>query len=254
MIQITGVDISRFNAAASRMVEVLNLNARDVVQKESGELMKTLVRITPPTYLAKSREALKTRIRRSFDAAATIGDKADGGSMWYNATSKFLFGVAPERDLRKADLNTIRTVYLSLSRSSGAQHIPFKKPRKEQMVRLAQSLVISTQKKQALLALLQKSFGRLKAGWLGAWDRLQPQGQNMPPAYVMRHKSGCRGSYIDGLGVKSHPTFTISNFAVGIGDPKIAPIIRNALRIRAKAMEENFRLMRSGKKFIGDYV
>jgi hypothetical protein len=252
MITVTS-NADKFNAGMQNLVTQLGLKAPVVIKKECGELMKTLVRFTPPTNLAKSRSIIAKQVNRRFEKANELADLASGsGEKWYHATPDFLFGIAPELDKRKAGVDEIRALYFTIQ-PSGSRHVPFKFPRKVQQVRLAQNILAKPATVRKLIKRFQDNIGRLKAGWWASWPVTMPSGSNMPPAWVMRHVgSGTRGRYIDQLGVRGFPKFSIGNYAQGIG--KQREIVQRALKTRAGAMGANLRAFLRGKKQLSDYA
>jgi hypothetical protein len=170
-----------------------------------------------------------------------------------------LFGVAPESDMRESDQSTLLKVYYrTYRRKSGRAYIelPFNHPRKIQRVAISTKLLTTKKQVRGLATKIKGHVGRLKAGWLAAWDRVKPTGGNMPPNWVWKHKSGAKGYFIDGLTSKDFPTFTIANTALGVTNKKnnVGWIVTNALNIRGKAMAKNLTLFMRGKKNLSDYA
>jgi len=257
------VDISGFNRGMTGFVDRLGIEGPVVLKKEMGELLKTLIKITPPKDPAKTRGSIGNSISTKFAAAgdSDLSEHGGGGKvgksgiLWYRTDSDFLRGVAPENDMRKASVEELRPLLYRL-RKSGRQILPFRHPRDQQRVMILQTVLTRRSTVNKLIAQIKGHVGRLKAGWLASWDRLSPGGGNQPPQWVTRHKAGARGYFVDGLGVKGFPSFTIANTAVGVGNPRnnLTWLVQGALNIRAKAMRANLALFMKGKKHLGDYA
>lgn len=255
------VDISGFNRGMQGFVRKLGLEAQVVLRKEMGELVKTLVRTTPPKRQSETNKKIAGNLAGKFEEASHA-DYIDsrispGGVKWLGHNKGFLYGVANELDLRtESDVRKIATLAKSLTRK-GRLILPFKHPHKRQMVNMSRRVFLQAGMAGRTVKYVQKHTGRLKAGWLAAvfGGAITLTGANQPPQWVTRHRFGVRGYFINGLGVKDFPRFTIANTAAGVGNPKnnLDSIVRAALNIRAKAMQKNLLLFMSGKKKITDY-
>ena len=245
-------------------VDKLGLSGPLVLKKEMGELLKTLIRTTPPKNPTKTRASISDTVSSRFEAAAEDrsfershynGQVGASGILWYQVDSKFLRGVAPDKDMRKAGVEELEALRWRIT-PKGRLNLPFKHPHKSQRVLIYQKILTRKSTVNKLIAKLKTHVGRLKAGWLASWDFLSPTGGNQPPQWVTRHKSGARGYFVNGLGVKGYPTFTIANTAKGVGNQKLNlnGIVRTALAIRAKAMSANLRMFMRGKKNMADYA
>jgi hypothetical protein len=266
MNDIVEVDISGFNAGMAGLVNRCRIEPRKVVVKETGELMKTLVRVTPPSEPAKTRQRIAAKVTSRFQAAETVEASGSGGKSgsrygngetdWYAWSPQFLFGVSPDKDLRRASVDDLSALYYRLT-ATGKQSYQFTRfKNRRQRILISQKVLTKQSTIKKLIAKLQSHIGRLKAGWLVAYSTgaIPLTGGNMPPAFVTRHMNGAKGRFIDGLGVEDYPTFAIGNSAKGVGDKRVAHFVSGALDIRAKAMVQNARLIFSGKKKLADYA
>ena len=261
------VDMSGFHKGMGALLNRAKISAPRVIEKETGELEKTLVRLSPPANLAKSRARLERRIESTFEALGqnisfnsmkgNQHSKAFPGVIWYAVDEAFLRGVGERNDMRKADDRQLRAVYLrtSLEKRGARQIFPFNPPRKKQRIKIKQRVITDDKKRAALVRHMQGNLGRLRAGWLVASHRgpIRLTGSNMPPAWVTRHLNGAQGDFVNGLANKDAPHFTIINRAKGIGQPQVNSIVRRAVAIRAKAMQANALLFAQGKKKLSDY-
>ncbi len=248
-------------------VDKLGIAGPVVLKKEMGELLKTLVRVTPPKEPSKTRASIDKNVGGAFNALGeshrsfddTDAKVSASGIKWYAHDNKHLFGVAPDKDMTKASREDLLAVYYRTYRRSNGRaylELPFKRARKIQRVAISVKILTARKTIRALQSKIKSHVGRLKAGWLAAWDTVKPTGSNMPPQWVWRHKQGCKGYFINGLTTKNFPTFTIANTGKGVGNPKsnMVCIVQNALRIRSKAMKKNLTLFMRGKKHLSDYA
>lgn len=254
----TEIDISRFQRGIAGLIDHLEIEPAKVIKKECGELMKTLVKVTPPKDPAKTRRTIDSVISSKFDIARESGGhpySGTGNIEWYAWNSRFLFGVAPENDKTGASVSDLYELNKHLTKG-GRQSLAFVHPRQRQTVILSGKILTKPSTINRLKAKIKSNVGRLKAGWLVAWaaGRIQLSGSNMPPQFVTKHAQGAKGRFVDGLGVKGFPTFSIANSAPGITKAKANGFIQFALDLRAKAMATNLRLLVSGKKHLGDYA
>jgi hypothetical protein len=266
----TSVDIDRFNAGMEGLVRIAKLEPVVVVRKESGELMKTLVRVTPPKDPGKTRERIARTIKMKFTAAESAGSglvsstsrlesstkNGKGEIEWLLWSPQFLRGIAKEADRRNDSVDELMRLSYRLT-PKGRKVLPFRRFRnRRQKVMIYGNILTNPKTVAALIRRVQGHVGRLKAGWLVAWadGKITIMGSNLPPQWVTRHARGARGRFIDGLGVENAPFFAIGNSAVGIGEKQVRFFVRSALGIRAKAMAENARLIFSGRKKLADYA
>lgn len=253
------VDTSVFNRRIALFTDKLGINAATVVRKEAGELMKTLVAISPPSDYGETKSRIDKQIRSKFEESGDFGLywKRGGGfdpeKPWYFASKNYLFGVGPENDKRNAGTDELYKLALSLTQH-GSERMDFKHPRKQQRVLMTRKILVKKGQLTALVKRIQGHVGRLKAGWLLGSDVVGMSGSNMPAQWVTKHKLGAKGRYVDGLGVKDFPTFAIGNSSAGIHQNKMHWWVQRASDIRSKAMLANFRLFFSGKKELSQYA
>lgn len=259
----TTIDISGFNRGLTGFVDQLGIAGPVVLKKEMGELVKTLVKITPGADAEKIRKTIGGKFdaiadeRNSDDSWAHGGGKVGaGGIRWYAVTSEYLSGVAPQNDMRKASVTDLKLLSYKVTKSGKRLNVPIKGHRHQRAL-IHQTILTRASTVKKLIAAKIKNRGRLKAGWMTAvfQGALALTGGNQPPQWVKRHASGVAGYFINGLGVKGFPTFTIANTAAGVGNKKnnLDGLVVKALAIRAKAMQTNLTLFMKGKKNLADY-
>lgn len=256
------VDSTRFNAGLVGLIQDVGLEGKTVVKKEMGELIKTLVRFSPPKRLAPSRARIAKFIRSKFEAM----NKADiftgqrttkhgkGDVLWMYSTPSRLFGIGQGFNALDASVEELKQIALSTDRKGR-----FRGQRGKQHVLISRWVTTRKRTLDKLIRHLQDNLGRLKAGWLVSvfTGDIQISGVNLPPAWVTKHAGGAKGRFVNGLndkiGKAPIPSFMIANSARGISED-LTPIVQNALDTRAKAMEKNMQLFFSGKKQLSDYA
>ena len=116
------VDMSGFNAGMAGLIQKCGLNSRVVVAKEAGELIKELIRLTPPKNPKKTKDSISKNVSTKFSAlTGTLGNYEDfdrkessSGVKWYAASRSFLFGVARDSDMRKASQAELMSAYYAI--------------------------------------------------------------------------------------------------------------------------------------------
>lgn len=261
------IDMTGFNQGIAALLRSVGATSREIVAKETGELIKTLVNITPPSSdVAKKKveSNISKDIRGTFAALGKHNnfeyDQAQtspSGVKWYAASSKYLFGALPENDMTKAGNKELLTAHYSTRTIQGSKRIvaPFRNRKTSQKAAIITRLIVKESQIKRLITKVQKSVGRLKAGWIVAVrdGKIRIGGANLPKRFVTRHAQGARGRWESGLDVKDHPTFLIANFAKGITQKSMNFFVGRALQIRFAAMLKNAELFTKGKKNLSDY-
>ncbi len=246
------------------LIEATKLAGRVIVEKETGELEKTLVRITPPADPAQTRKNIQRDITGKFNLVADESlsgfDRYDGkvgasGIKWYAVDSQFLRGIAPAADKRDASVEELEGLRHRITKK-GRLSLSFRHPHRTQKVLLYQTIATKRSTVNKLIAKVRRNVGRLKAAWIvsALSGVIKLTGSNLPPQWVTRHVQGAKGTFIDGLANKNNPTFTITNFGRGIGQKAIPGLIQTAVAIRAKAMKANALMFMQNRKRVGDYA
>jgi hypothetical protein len=261
------IDMTGFNAGIAALMRSVGATSKEIVAKETGELIKTLVNITPPSGPEKKKKTednIAYDIRKTFhifskdnnfeyDSAQT----SPSGVKWYAASSKYLFGALPQNDMTKAGKKELLTAHYSSRDIQGSRRIvaSFKGRKTSQRVAIITKLLTTKDQIDRLVKRVQKNVGRMKAGWLVAVrdNKIKIGGRNLPKKWVTRHAEKARGRWENGLGHETFPTFTIINFAKHIRTGNYRYFVNKALEIRAQAMLENAKYFTSGKKNLADY-
>lgn len=267
MITATFKTTPAFDAGIQGLIQKCRINSKVVVAKETGELIKMLVKLSPPKNLAASKEKAASDVRGKFDAVATGGGRdfeaTSGGHIgatgikWYSVDERFLRGVAPQSDMRKRSAQDLYRMFRKITRG-GRLKLAFKHPRKRQRVLISTKILATKAQVSKVAAIVKDKFGRLKAGWCVAVAQgvIKIYGANMPPGWVTKHFAGARGTYVNQIDRPDKPAFTIVNQARGIGNPRhgMKWIVDLALKARAASMKQNALLFMRGKKKIADYA
>lgn len=257
------IDMTGYNRGAEALLRSVGVTSRVFVEKETGELIKTLVKVSPPKDPARSRFHAETDVRSRFAMAANGGFRnfeettgTGSGVRWYAVDESFLRGALPENDMTKESVENLYKTFRKYNKR-GRINTSFNPPRKRQRVLISQKLLATKGQITKIASRVKKSFGRLKAAWMVATigGAIKLSGGNKPPKWVTDHLSlQSRGRFENGLSVPHNASFTIANFAKGIGGKDVNRLAALAVSIRAKAMLKNAELYTSGKKNLSDYA
>lgn len=247
-----------FNRGLAALIHDAGLNAKTVVAKESGELIKTLVRMSPKADAKKIKDDITRRFElQNFEVKSDLAGKGKTykqGIEWIGVNSHYLTGIAPDKDMREASPEDLKKFLYQITKK-GRIRSDFKHPRARQRILILQRVLTKTKTVITLAGMKAKNRGRLAAGWLVATTKgpIKLTGANLPPKFVTDHARGARGNFINGLEAVKFPNFTLINTAKGIGHKSIDRMLKTAIGIRTKAMEANTLLFMKGKKFVSDY-
>lgn len=251
------VNMSGFERGVAGLIRRAGLDSRVVIQKETGELIKTLVRVSPKADAKKIRDNISARFHALEHPERTFGlteaaFEGKTGVAWYAADSKHLYGIAREADLRDASVEELKALLYKTTRKGRiiGRH-------GRQTVYIWKKITTRAATVRKLITAKIRNRGRLAAGWLVATltGTIRLAGSGQPPEFVKRHVTAqARGSFVDGLATPGHPRFTVINFAKGISAPTVNHLVQTAVNIRAKAMQKNTALLFAGKKKLSDYA
>lgn len=264
MIVARNIDMRGFNRGTAGLIRDAGVSAPVVVRKETMELIKTLSRISPPKDPARSRASIDANLDRKFQLLAEArdglperlkGKPLPNGMIPYSVNERFLRVVLPRSDMRGASVTQLRDLSYRVNKH-GRIISPFKFPHRRQRVMILQQVLTKKSTVNKLKAYFKSHLGRLKAAWLVAtvFGSLRLTGSNQPPQWVKQHAQKAKGTFVDATGDPRRPTFTIINYAKGIGDRQVTYIVQAAVNIRAKAMQVNAALFMKGKKKLSQYA
>ena len=256
-------NLAHFNTQMARYVDELGMAAPVVVRQQAGLLARTLIQLTPPKSISVTRGKIQSRVEDTFDVlreshwhsgeALLEGPKAGQGDVrWCAVTRKGIYGVAKDKDLTRASTNELYEAYFANRRLTKEGRVIAGR-RGKQTVYIWQKIATTRSQVDRLASRLKNHVGRLKAGWLPSWKEAGAPGGSMGavPEYVMKHAGGARGYFVNGLGVQGCPTFTMANYAMGARERTLGKIMRDAMRVRAKAMAADILLYVKGVKKVG---
>lgn len=242
--------IRRFNQTMDFYREQMKLAPKACVKRQAGLLVRTLINITPPSNPNKTKERIAEKVGGTFNtakreyAAPEGGKQGHGQIRWYAWNSTSLYGVAKDVDFRSKSVDDLEAYWNLKKKISSKGGLIIAGKRGNQTIKLRRKILADANRVKELIKRIQTHVGRLKAAWGVSWMQLGRPGGNLPK-YVADKIDGARstrhGWYIDGLGIKDSPTFTIANRAAGVANlqKKSGELLRRALDIRSKAMESD---------------
>jgi|SRR6185312_10121870 len=264
-------DISVLNERMAKYATSLNLEPRAVVKMQAGILSRELAEGAAP----RSKQALERSIEKDFRKVYApaprqmipMGHRQGKGFVWIMATPWNVTGVK-NYDYHIEDSTSDVERLFHKTKPRGARYEPLG-PRHQslasrvfriagqgkspQQFRRLNRIVIPRGVFNQSQRNLKKRAGILGGSWAVAWPVLQPKGRK-PPAYKFRHVEDgtARGTYIDGLGVPGHASFSLVNRATGCTQPKQLEMLRGKIRYRSEAILVDMKnLLRGAYKRAG---
>lgn len=234
----SGGDVSTLCKDESRLLAVGISNvARPKDRQKTGERIAASAR---SKFLALGQE------QSSFEQ--NTGKQGHSGAKWYRCDSKFLYGVAPESDMRHAEPQTLVNIYYRAKMIQGKTRIvvDFKHPRLKQRVAIVTKVVTTKGLINRAIAILKKSIGKLPASWFATAKKIEPS--LVGPQWIERHIKGNATSKsitdLNGLSHLESPSVTFGSRAVGVG--KFDRQIKFAVSLREKKLAARLSLILSG--------
>lgn len=232
-------------------------DASELVKDESRLLAVGISDVARPKDRKKTAERIDKSFRlkfkelgdnTSFDSQSLMNKtRSSTGVLWYRATSQFLFGVAHDSDLRKADPQTLVNVYYHTKTIGGKARIvvDFKKPR-NQKVAILTKVITSKSVLNRAIAIAKTAIGKLPASWFATAKKIQPS--LVGPQWIERHIKGNKTTKsitdISSMSLAEHPSVTFGSRAVGV--TKFDRAIQFAVNLRAKKLAARLDLILSG--------
>lgn len=235
----------------ARYVDDLGMDARQVVQRQSGLWAMTLAKVTPPKDPVKTRQHIKESVTGKFamledvssaDFIRTNSKNGTGEVIWYMWTPVALLGVGRDLDKRHSEVDELERIYYGTTKSGRS----LLGSRGKQKIYILQRILTKASQVKELMAKLVNHVGRLKAGWLKSWRKAGAPGKI--PQYVLAHEAQSKGYFIDQLGQQNNPSFTMVNFAPGANARNCGFAMQATAKIRAKALRVDLALRVQGKK------
>lgn len=246
--------LPEFSKALQDKVAMLGRAAPVVLKQEAGALARTLIKLSGPESIAKTKEAIEARARGVFGQNSREGFAIRGGKHgtgdvdWYDWKPTTLRGIAKEVDLRGRSADELYNLFKTYQSQRTAKGMIQAGQRGKQKILIWKKYVASMRAFAAMVKRVQSHIGRRQAGWLKAWRSVgSPSGTLGPvPQSVLKHEQGARGHYEDATSDQKTPSFTLVNTAKGASG--LQPIIETAMRIRAKAIAADLLLYWKGVK------
>lgn len=230
-------------------------DASEVVKDESRLLAMGISKVAQP----KNRKKTGERIARSFESKfkALSEDQTQGdhlgkpgstGVRWYRADSKFLYGVAPDSDMRQASAETLLNIYYHTKKIEGKTRIvvDFNHPRKQQRVAITTKVTVKKSTLNRAIAIAKLAIGKLPASWFATAKKIKPA--LVAPQWIERHIKGNKTTKsitdISRMAIPESPSITLGSRAVGVS--KFSRPIQFAIDLRAKKMNARLNLILSG--------
>jgi hypothetical protein len=215
-------------------------DAKMIVKDESGLLAAECMKQVGPKDRKKSADRIRSQIGKRFLAAdhdvdvgsgAIIGKNVSGRTgeiEWIAASSRFLFGVLPDHDLRHADPENLVKIFQKLTKS-GAVKVNFRHARKQQIFLLAKILTSAGGRKKAA-AIIIGHLGRMKASFASTVLKLKTNASI--PQWISKHLPSPKTVYIATLSNPARASITFGSRSRGVTDHEKE--IARAVQVRVK--------------------
>lgn len=251
-------DSTRLNVMMSRYVTQLGIPEREVIRRQSGLLIKDIVRVMPPRNLSRSRKKTDEALSQVFSPPPPkiwrLGDKKGGGigsEFQELYASPELLVSTPTKLLGNSGSPTpgLVTTFYNRRGTLGPKYTegPLRHGwAQRQKLIVINRIIITKSAINRVKGNLVDRIGKMKASFCFAWDHLKIAGK--PPAWVSKHvtRKDAKGSFAD-LTNLPNPEFDIESNASGISGKRPQEIVRGAMRIRAEKMMADLRNQLSGK-------
>ena len=251
-------DLSVFNASIGQRIQALKLYPPAVVKKQAGLLAWQCIQMPTPgtkgegtSRVRSDIEARYEKLSKSFyDSFERNAKSGRGDVKWYASTSSSLFGInkdADKRNLSDEDVyqltRKLRGQVTKSGRIKAGKH-------GKQSVYILQKTTVTKSGLAYAIKRLQGHVGWLKSGWLPAWISCGRPGKKTDvPEWVTKHyeKAGMSklpGYYVDSTKDRD-PSFTIANFAPGIGEMGKSHfrLLKLAMQSRVANMEKDMAFL-----------
>lgn len=226
-----------------------------IVKDESKLLSLEISHRVGPQDRAKTAQRIDKSVRSKFIALNSdvgfdenTGKEGHSGVKWYRCDKNFLYGVAPDSDLRHADPQTLANIYYRAKKIQGKTRIvvDFKHPRQHQRVAITTKVFTSKSVLNAAVKLVQQSIGKLKASWFATGKKIEPS--LVAPQWIERHIHGSSTTKsitdLTGMSDLANPAITFGSKAEGVS--KFDRVIQFAVDVRQKKVSARMRLVLSG--------
>lgn len=240
--------LSTLQSAIKLRLDRLGENKGQVVKHEAGLLWRTLINLSFPNNPAKKKRSIEEITLRKFheisdSESVHSGDpkKAGSGNVTWTGSHPFaLYGIAKDVDFRDASVDQLESLYYGRggdrsNRNSG--RAKFAGAHGKQDVYVWQKISVKKSTLRALIKKWQSHVGRLKSGWVPAWQACGSPGDYVPQWIQILSRAGAKG-FEDNTLDQHTPSFTAINAERGARTLKESGKLAAAFRIRAKAVVE----------------
>ena len=228
-------------------------DASEITKDESRLLAKEISNVCKPKDRNKTKDRIEKSVRRKF---STLGEsqkdfgEGKGDVKWYRCDDRYLYGVARDKDMRKASGEDLANVYYASKMIQGKTRIiaDFKHPRKKQRVAIVQKILTNKRSLDRAVKQVQLAIGKLSASWLASARKIDPSKSTVAPQWIERHIRGDRTSKsitdISSLQSSESPSVAFGSKAVGV--KKFERSIQFAIDLRAKKVAARLKLVLHG--------
>jgi len=242
----SGGDVSTVLKDESRLLATEIAKVCRPKKKQEGE-DKAPVDLRIEKSVRRKFQALK---ENSSDLFESKSGNESNGIKWYRCDDRFLYGVARDSDMRKASGETLANIYYASKMMQGKMRIivPFKYPRKKQMVAITTKVVTTKSAVNRAIARVKLSIGKLSASWLASARKIDPTKNTPAPKWIERHIKGDKTTKsitdCSSLQSSNNPSVIFGSKAVGVA--KFQRAIQFAVNLREKKVSAKLRLILSG--------
>ena len=121
------IQVNEFNRGLNRLITRVGLDAKRVMKTELGQLVKTLVKISPPEDRNKSMRNVRAKVNKRFEKLSQQSNNflehenkaSKSGLKYYAANSDYLFAGASDADMTEASARELRAVYYASRKLQG---------------------------------------------------------------------------------------------------------------------------------------
>jgi hypothetical protein len=238
-------ELARFGAQMARYSDELGQDARGVVKRQTGLLMRELTNQLPPASRKRLESVIGRDVRSVFHGRSKFmfkGTKAgDGDIVWLDASQEHITGVRKSMYRPGSNAAQMAAIYKEKRGKMGTKYDPIGR-RGRQKVQLLDRFVVNSRELAKFELLQRNKAGKLKASFALAWDAIAPDGRK-PAKWVMRHAEAgtAKGTYVNGLDVPGFPQFTIISRSAGCESAVAAMAIYGALKTRTLAIQSDIK-------------
>ncbi len=233
-------------------------DASTLCKDESRLLALQIMKVAQPKNRQKTADRIRLSASEKFIAFGESSYQFDSGKAskdgiwWRHWDSDHLYGVAPDKDMRRASTEDLADIYFGgtvkkYGNSKGAYiDLPFSNPRQRQKVRLYQKIVTGKSAVNKLARYAQKSIGKLPASWLATARQIDNAAS--APQWISRHLKGNSTTKsitdLTGLNNPDNPSSAFGSKAKGVG--RFARAVQFAVNLREKKLAHRLELILSG--------